>query len=229
MVTIRFNCNLARNIVLCRVDFLRLFEGMCTSLDLTHLDLKVFDGQDKSELSMIEVAHAILAYHGEAMAFADLTNEVQQYLGKSDEEIRERLPQFYTDLNVDGSFISLGDNTWGLRAWYPYESIDDATVGENEEEEDRPKKKRRKVNAFLAGADEDDVIDYDNDDPEDDDLADVDDEDDSSSEEEDYDNPDYDEDNPLGDDDEDTNLEDQLSSEGFDDEDDDEDDDDEEE
>ena len=194
------------------------------------MDLKVFDGQDKSELSMIEVAHAILAHHGEAMAFVDLTNEVQQYLGKSDEEIRERLAQFYTDLNVDGSFISLGDNTWGLRAWYPYESIDEATVGENEEEEDRPKKKRRKVNAFLAGADEDDdVIDYDNDDPEDDDLADVDDENDSDSEEEDYDNPDYDEDNPLGDDDEDTNLEDQLSSEGFDDEDDDEDDDDEEE
>lgn len=196
-------------------------------MDLTHLDLKVFDGQDKSELSMIEVAHAILAYHGEAMAFADLTNEVQQYLGKSDEEIRERLSQFYTDLNVDGSFISLGDNTWGLRAWYPYESIDEATVGENEEEEDRPKKKRRKVNAFLAGADDDDdVIDYDNDDPEDDDLADVDDEDDG--EEEDYDNPDYDEDNPLADDDEDTNLEDQLSSENFDDEDDVEDDDDEE-
>lgn len=197
-------------------------------MDLTHLDLKVFDGQDKSELSMIEVAHAILAYHGEAMAFADLTNEVQQYLGKSDEEIRERLPQFYTDLNVDGSFISLGDNTWGLRAWYPYESIDEATVGENEEE-DRPKKKRRKVNAFLAGADDDDdVIDYDNDDPEDDDLADVDDEDDGDGEEEDYDNPDYDEDNPLADDDEDTNLEDQLSSENFDDEDDVEDDDDEE-
>ena len=207
---------------------MRLFEGMCTSLDLTHLDLKVFDGQDKSELSMIEVAHAILAYHGEAMAFADLTNEVQQYLGKSDEEIRERLSQFYTDLNVDGSFISLGDNTWGLRAWYPYESIDEATVGENEEEEDRPKKKRRKVNAFLAGADDDDdVIDYDNDDPEDDDLADVD-EDDGDGEEEDYDNPDYDEDNPLADDDEDTNLEDQLSSENFDDEDDVEDDDDEE-
>ncbi len=207
---------------------MRLFEGMCTSLDLTHLDLKVFDGQDKSELSMIEVAHAILAYHGEAMAFADLTNEVQQYLGKSDEEIRERLSQFYTDLNVDGSFISLGDNTWGLRAWYPYESIDEATVGENEEE-DRPKKKRRKVNAFLAGADDDDdVIDYDNDDPEDDDLADVDDEDDGDGEEEDYDNPDYDEDNPLADDDEDTNLEDQLSSENFDDEDDVEDDDDEE-
>ncbi|EFQ52559.1 DNA-directed RNA polymerase subunit delta [Limosilactobacillus oris] len=140
------------------------------------MELKVFDGQDKSELSMVEVAHAILAHHGEAMAFVDLTNEIQQYLGKSDEEIRERLAQFYTDLNVDGSFISLGDNTWGLRAWYPFESIDEATVGETEDEEDRPKKKRRKVNAFLADSDDDDdVIDYDNDDPEDEDLDDHDD------------------------------------------------------
>lgn len=142
----------------------------------TNLELKVFDGQDKSELSMVEVAHAILAHHGEAMAFVDLTNEIQQYLGKSDEEIRERLAQFYTDLNVDGSFISLGDNTWGLRAWYPFESIDEATVGETEDEEDRPKKKRRKVNAFLADSDDDDdVIDYDNDDPENDDFSDDDD------------------------------------------------------
>lgn len=162
----------------------------------TNLDLKVFDGQEKSELSMIEVAHAILAYHGEAMAFADLTNEIQQYLGKSDEEIRQRLSQFYTDLNVDGSFISLGENTWGLRAWYPYDSIDEATVGENEDEEESPKHRRRKVNAFLSGSDDDDdVIDYDNDDPEDDDLDDTDDDD-----KKDYDD-DFDEDNPDEDDD----------------------------
>ena len=167
----------------------------------TNLELKVFDGQDKSELSMVEVAHAILAHHGEVMAFVDLTNEIQQYLGKSDEEIRERLAQFYTDLNIDGSFISLGDNTWGLRAWYPFESIDEATVGESDEdEEDRPKKKRRKVNAFLADSnDDDDVIDYDNDDPEDEDLDDNDDDDEE--------NDDFnDDDNDLDD-----NIEDQLS------------------
>ena len=170
------------------------------------MDLKVFDGQDKSELSMIEVAHAILAYHGEAMAFADLTNEVQQYLGKSDEEIRQRLSQFYTDLNVDGSFISLGENTWGLRAWYPYDSIDEATVGENEDdEEETTKHRRRKVNAFLSGSDDDDdVIDYDNDDPEDDDLDDDDDKKDYD------DDDDYDEDNPDEDDDA-SSIEDQLS------------------
>ncbi|GEK29162.1 DNA-directed RNA polymerase subunit delta [Furfurilactobacillus siliginis] len=136
------------------------------------MELKIFEGQNKNELSMIEVAHAILSQHGEAMGFADLANAIQQYLGSSDEEVRSRLAQFYTDLNVDGSFISLGDNTWGLRTWYPFDSIDEATIN-GEEDEDQPKrKKRRKVNAFLAdAADDDDVIDYDDDDPEDDDFG----------------------------------------------------------
>ncbi len=134
---------------------------------------------------MIEVAHAILSQHGDVMGFADLANAVQSYLGDSDEEIRDRLSQFYTDLNVDGSFISLGDNLWGLRTWYPFESIDEATV-HAEEDEDQPKrKKRKKVNAFLADTtDDDDVIDYDDDDPEDDDnssYADDDDDDDDTT------------------------------------------------
>ncbi|MFC6206701.1 MULTISPECIES: DNA-directed RNA polymerase subunit delta [Levilactobacillus] len=149
------------------------------------MELKVFEGQNKKELSMIEVAHAILSQHGDVMGFADLANAVQSYLGDSDEEIRDRLSQFYTDLNVDGSFISLGDNLWGLRTWYPFESIDEATV-HAEEDEDQPKrKKRKKVNAFLADTtDDDDVIDYDDDDPEDDDnssYADDDDDDDDTT------------------------------------------------
>ncbi|KRL95711.1 DNA-directed RNA polymerase subunit delta [Levilactobacillus hammesii] len=150
------------------------------------MELKVFEGQNKKELSMIEVAHAILSQHGDVMAFADLANAVQAYLGDSDAEVRDRLSQFYTDLNVDGSFISLGDNLWGLRTWYPFESIDEATV-HAEEDEDQPKrKKRKKVNAFLADTtDDDDVIDYDDDDPEDDDTtayaADDDDDDDSAA------------------------------------------------
>ncbi|USS38447.1 DNA-directed RNA polymerase subunit delta [Latilactobacillus sakei] len=136
------------------------------------LKLDVFKGQNKEELSMIEVAHAILEGKGDTIAFADLTNEVQNYLGKSDEEVRARLSQFYTDLNEDGSFISLGENVWGLRSWYPYESVDEE-VNHPEDEEDQPtkKKRRKKVNAFLADvADDDDVIDYSDDDPEDEDL-----------------------------------------------------------
>ncbi|PWF99316.1 DNA-directed RNA polymerase subunit delta [Levilactobacillus bambusae] len=137
------------------------------------MELKVFEGQNKNELSMIEVAHAILSNKGDVMPFADLVNQVQQYMGTSDGEIRDRLSQFYTDLNIDGSFISLGDNLWGLRTWYPYESIDEATVHMDEEEDMPKRKKRKKVNAFLDDAsDDDDVIDYDDDDPEDQELVD---------------------------------------------------------
>lgn len=135
------------------------------------MDLKIFAGQDKSELSMIEVAHAILAERGKTLAFADLVNEIQNYLSKSDEEIRQRLAQFYTDLNFDGRFISLGENVWGLREWYPYDSVDEEVNHPEDEDEHVGRKRRRKVNAFLDDmSEDDDIIDYNDDDPEDDDL-----------------------------------------------------------
>ncbi len=140
------------------------------------MEIYVFEGVDKSELSMIEVAHAILTQKADVMDFSDLVNQIQNYLEKSDSEIRDSLAQFYTDLNIDGSFISLGDNRWGLRSWYAIDSIDEEVNQgiEDEEDEETPRrKKRKKVNAFISG--DEDAIDYNDDDPEDADLADEDD------------------------------------------------------
>lgn len=134
------------------------------------MGLDKFKDKNRDELSMIEVARAILEDNGKRMAFADIVNAVQKYLNKSDEEIRERLPQFYTNMNTDGEFISMGENVWALRSWFPYESVDEE-VNHPEDEEDDSRKHHKKVNAFLASANgDDDIIDYDNDDPEDDDL-----------------------------------------------------------
>ena len=134
------------------------------------MKLEIFEGQNKNELSMIEVAHAILSQNAKPMGFNDLAKQVQDYLEKTDDEMKQHLSQFYTDLNIDGSFISLGNNNWGLRTWYPFDSIDEATIGE-EEEEERPKNNHsNKLNAFTVESDDDDVIDYDSDDPEDNDF-----------------------------------------------------------
>lgn len=147
------------------------------------MEIKAFEGVNKNELSMIEVAHAILKQRGDIIDFSDLVNEIQNYLEKADSEIRDILPQFYTDLNIDGSFISLGDNRWGLRSWYPIDSIDEEVSGVDEDEEETPRrKKRKKVNAFIAM--DDDAIDYNDDDPEDLDLVDHDDDDDELYEDE---------------------------------------------
>ncbi|HEM3560483.1 TPA: DNA-directed RNA polymerase subunit delta [Streptococcus suis] len=132
------------------------------------MELNVFAGQEKSELSMIEVARAILEERGRdnEMYFNDLVNEIQNYLEKSNSDIRAALPIFYSDLNVDGSFIPLGDNKWGLRSWYAIDEIDEEVIT-LEEDDDAPKRKKKRVNAFMDG--DDDAIDYGNDDPEDED------------------------------------------------------------
>lgn len=133
------------------------------------MKIEVFEGQNKDELSMIEVAHAMLEQNGKEMEFSVLVNAIQDYLGRSDADIRANLSTFYTDLNTDGSFIPLGGNVWALRAWYAIDEINEEIIALDEvDDEDRPKKKRKKVNAF---ADLDDVIDYSDDDPEDDEYT----------------------------------------------------------
>ena len=129
------------------------------------MELDVFAGQEKSELSMIEVARAILETRGrdKEMYFNDLVNEIQNYLEKSDADIRSALPFFYSDLNTDGSFIPLGDNKWGLRSWYAIDEIDEEVITLEDIDENAPKRKNKKVNAFMDG--DEDAIDYN--DPED--------------------------------------------------------------
>lgn len=144
------------------------------------MEIKGLENANRDELSMIEVAHAILENKGEVMDFTDLVNQIQTFLNKANQDVREELAQFYTDLNIDGSFISLGDNRWGLRSWYPIDSIDEeVSHGGDEDEEDQPRRKKRKrINAFLTNPDDEDAIDYNDDDPEDADLLDDDDDDD---------------------------------------------------
>lgn len=137
------------------------------------MEFKEFEGMAKEELSLIEVAKAILKANGNGnvMAFEDLKNKVQEYLTLSDEEMLEALAQFYTDLNIDGSFISLGENRWGLREWYPVDAIDEE-VSHIEEDTPRRKNNKKKVNVFMDN--DENAIDYSNDDPEDNDLIDTD-------------------------------------------------------
>lgn len=129
------------------------------------MEFERFEGQNKNELSMIEVAYAILDQKGEVLDFETLLKEIKDYLGFTAEKIKKNTSQFYTDLNINGSFISLGENRWGLRSWYPIDFIDEEVTQGNEDEAPK-RKKRKKVSAFVSSEDE---IDYSNDDPEDDD------------------------------------------------------------
>lgn len=103
------------------------------------MKLQQFEGIEKQELAMVNVAYAVLNKTGEMFEFNDLLKQVSDYLELDDNEITEQMVQFYTDLNTDGRFISLGENRWGLREWYPVDSIDEELTHDNDIEDLRPK------------------------------------------------------------------------------------------
>ena len=66
------------------------------------LELKQFDGERKSEIAMIRVAKAVLEQTGEVMDFKGIVLAVSKFIEIDEKEMKKRMPQFYTDLNVDG-------------------------------------------------------------------------------------------------------------------------------
>lgn len=119
---------------------------------------------------MIEVVHSVLGDKKQATTFNELVQEIAQVLGLSQEQVNAKIAQFYTDLNIDGRFINLGENRWGLRSWYPYEQIDEEILPQP-----KPKKKRKvEEDGFDDYIEEDDFDDADVIEDEDDDVEDLD-------------------------------------------------------
>ncbi|KYD18985.1 DNA-directed RNA polymerase delta subunit [Parageobacillus caldoxylosilyticus] len=88
-------------------------------------------------MSFVELASLILSEKREALSFQQLVDEVAALIGLSEQEVKQRLAQYYTDLNIDGRFICVGENVWGLRTWYPFDQTEDETVMVT-----KPKKKK---------------------------------------------------------------------------------------
>ncbi|ALC50244.1 DNA-directed RNA polymerase subunit delta [Bacillus cereus] len=137
------------------------------------MDFKQYSPEELKECSMIEVVHSVLGDKKQATTFNELVQEIAQVLGLSQEQVNAKLAQFYTDLNIDGRFINLGENRWGLRSWYPYEQIDEEILPQP-----KPKKKRKvEEDGFddYIEEDEDDFDDADgNADDDEDDVEDLD-------------------------------------------------------
>lgn len=101
-----------------------------------------------TEESLINLAYAILNEKRASVSFNDLLTIIQELVGYSDEEMKARLLQFYTDMNVDGRFLFNQETGWGLREWYKVEQI---------EEETAPSVKTHKKKSKAAVEDEDDL------------------------------------------------------------------------
>ena len=144
------------------------------------VSLRQLPKEELKEMSFIELAEQILEEKKQVTSFQDLLAEIGAVLGLPEEETERKMIQFYTDLNIDGRFISLGDNTWGLRAWYPVDQID-------EEVTHTVKTKTKRKKAKVVEEEEDFIDDEDLDLEDIDDVAEDEEEDFADEDEEDED------------------------------------------
>lgn len=122
--------------------------------DVHDLKFREMTTAQLQEESLIDLAFAILEDKKNSLTLKDLFDEIQHLNGLTDEEMASRKPQFYTDMNIDGRFLAIAENQWGLREWYPVEQI---------EEESAPtvkvrKKKDKVIDDDLDDLDEDEII-----------------------------------------------------------------------
>jgi len=121
--------------------------------------------------SMVDVAFSVLTDVGSTVKFKDLYNSVCEKLELSEEEKADRISNFYTNLSLDGRFVTLGENEWDLRSRQKYEKvhidmndvysdIDNETTGNMDLEE--YSEEEREAEGIEGDEDEvDDSIDYD--------------------------------------------------------------------
>lgn len=91
-------------------------------------------------MSFIEIAYELLVEKKKTVSFQEIRKEITELLNLSEQEVNEKIAQFYTDLNIDGRFLSLGENNWGLRTWYPVDHVVEEVVPAA-----KPKKKKAKA------------------------------------------------------------------------------------
>ena len=123
--------------------------------------------------SMVDVAYSYLKEINKKVKFNDLFNVISERIGFSEEEKENLISNFYTNLSLDGRFVTLGNNEWDLRSNQTYDKvhIDMNDIYTDMEEE-------TKANTDFEEYDKDEIVaeglEEDSDDEESDDQADYD-------------------------------------------------------
>ncbi|PDO10720.1 MAG: DNA-directed RNA polymerase subunit delta [Candidatus Reconcilbacillus cellulovorans] len=103
--------------------------------------LKISPEQAK-EMPMVDLAYEILKAAGTPLPYRDLMREIANVKGFTEEEMLRLIAQLYTEINIDGRFACVGNNTWGLKRWYPVDRSEELggayprIINDDDEEDD---------------------------------------------------------------------------------------------
>lgn len=72
--------------------------------------------------SMVDVAFDLMQSKKKAINFQKLFKEVSEIKGLGD-DMGDKISQFYTNITLDGRFITVGENQWDLRSRHGYAAV----------------------------------------------------------------------------------------------------------
>lgn len=95
----------------------------------------------QKNMSMVDLAYEMLKTEKQPLPLQELIDRIREIKQFSDEDLEDQIARFYTNMNLDGRFMFIGENHWGLKKWYPFDqSKEDIEIPE-------PKRKRKKKKA----------------------------------------------------------------------------------
>lgn len=94
--------------------------------------------------SMLDLAYDILVSKNAPISFKEMWEVITKQEGFSPEEAKSKMSRFYTNLSLDGRFVTLGENNWDLRSHHTFDKVhidmndvyrDVETISDDDEEE----------------------------------------------------------------------------------------------
>lgn len=110
---------------------LGLIEKFSIGKDVPGVSQKLahIDAEKLSEMALVDIAYEILRETNHTYTFRDLMDELVKMRNMTEEQKMAIIAQVYTEINIDGRFVCLGDNVWGLKRWYPTDTVDETQEG----------------------------------------------------------------------------------------------------
>ncbi|MGE6630374.1 DNA-directed RNA polymerase subunit delta [Bacillus sp. NPDC077027] len=116
------------------------------------MSLKQYSQEQLNQMSLVELAYEIFRGNKKPITFSELIDEIVRLQGIQKSDLDDQIAQFYTDLNIDGRFISLADQKWALRSWYPIDQLEEESLPAV-----KTKAKKKKTKAAAVEEDFDEI------------------------------------------------------------------------
>ena len=110
-----------------------------------------------NEKSLLDYGFDVLSASKEPIRFIDLFNKAVELSGLqfSDADLKIRMSKFYTQLSLDGRFITLTDNFWDLRSRHVFEQVHlDMIDAYSDEDEETDEEEEELLRQELGEAEE---------------------------------------------------------------------------